>query len=76
MEGVDGQFSSRLSLERLDSHSDVQRLKRAESMSVITVDTADLDCQFTRPDQEQADRMIEEEKSQTGRVRFGFGYFF
>ena len=71
MEGVDGQFSSRLSLERLDSHSDVQRLKRAESMSVITVDTADLDCQFTRPDQEQADRMIEEEKSQTGRVRFG-----
>lgn len=73
MEGVDGQFSSRLSLERLDSHSDVQRLKRAESMSVITVDTADLDCQFTRPDQEQADRMIEEEKSQTGRVRFGLG---
>lgn len=38
-------------------------------MSVITVDTADLDCQFTRPDQEQADRMIEEEKSQTGRVK-------
>lgn len=73
VEEVDGQFSSRLSLERLDSHSDVQRLKRAESMSVITVDTADLDCQFTRPDQEQADRMIEEEKSQTGRVRFGLG---
>lgn len=73
MEEVDGQFSSRLSLERLDSRSDVQRLKRAESMSVITVDTADLDCQFTRPDQEQADRMIEEEKSQTGRVRFGLG---
>ena len=52
---MDGQFSSRLSLERLDSHPDVQRLKRAESMS------------------EQTDSMIEEEKSQTGRVRFGFG---
>lgn len=61
------------SLERLDdsSHINVPQnnlRKRADSLSVITVDTADLDCQLTRPDQEQIDRMIEEEKSKTGRV--------
>ena len=60
------------SLERLDSsHIDVPQnnpMKRADSLSVITVDTADLDCQLTRPDQEQIDKMIEEEKSKTGRV--------
>lgn len=61
------------SLERLDdsSHIDVPQnnlRKRADSLSVITVDTADLDCQLTRPDQEQIDKMIEEEKSKTGRV--------
>ena len=57
------------SLERLDSHLNVPHTrKRADSLSVITVDTADLDCQLTRPDQEQMDKMIEEEKSKTGRV--------
>ena len=57
-------------LERRDSVLDGQpfRRKRADSLSVVTVDTADLDCQFTRPDEEQEDRIIEEEKSETGRV--------
>ena len=45
------------------------RRKRADSLSVVTVDTADLDCQFTRPDEEQEDKIIEEEKAETGRVR-------
>lgn len=68
--GMQGQ-----SLERLDdsSHIDVPQnnlRKRADSLSVITVDTADLDCQLTRPDQEQIDKMIEEEKSKTGRVMY------
>lgn len=68
---VHGDLSGGQSLERLDSHaSHVSRRGRADSLSVVTVDTADLDCQFTRPDQEQADKMIEQEKSQTGRVRF------
>ena len=58
-------------LERRDSLMEVQpfRRKRADSLSIITVDTADLDCQFTRPDEEQEDHIIEEEKSATGRVR-------
>ena len=73
IDDIDGRLSSRHSLERLDSHAshlDAPRRQRADSLSVVTVDTADLDCQFTRPDQEQADKMIEQEKSQTGRVRF------
>ena len=70
MEETDGgHLSAGHSLERLDSHLDVPfTRKRADSMSVITVDTADLDCQFTRPDEEEIDRMIEEETSKTGRV--------
>lgn len=46
------------------------RRRRADSLSVVTVDTADLDCQFTRPDEQHEDKIIEEEKSETGRVRF------
>lgn len=59
-------------LERMDSQMEgpVFRRKRADSVSVVTVDTADLDCTFTRPDQDVEDRIIEEEKSATGRVRF------
>ena len=67
IEDVDGRWTGRQSMERLDSHLDIPR-KRADSISVITVDTADLDCQFTRPDQE-GDKMIEEEKSKTGTVQ-------
>ena len=71
MEPTDGYLSTAHSFERLDSHLDVQLgRKRADSMSVITVDTADLDGQLTRPDQDQMDRMIEEETSQTGRVTY------
>jgi len=67
-------FSPQLSesrLERRDSLMDGQpfRRKRADSLSVVTVDTADLDCQFTRPDEQHEDKIIEEEKSETGRVR-------
>ncbi|KAL9964378.1 hypothetical protein ACROYT_G028009 [Oculina patagonica] len=59
-------------LDRSESVLDGQafRRKRADSLSVITVDTADLDCQFTRPDEEREDKIIEEEKSETGRVKF------
>lgn len=58
-------------LERRDSMMDGPpfRRKRADSVSIVTVDTADLDCQFTRPDEAHEDRIIEEEKSETGRVR-------
>ena len=57
-------------LERQESQMEVPfRRKRADSLSVVTVDTADLDCQFTRPDEEQEDKIIEEEKAETGRVR-------
>ena len=68
IEDVDGRWNARQSVERLDSHLDIPLRKRADSISVITVDTADLDCQFTRPDQE-GDKMIEEEKSKTGKVQ-------
>ena len=59
-------------LERMDSQMEgpVFRRKRADSVSVVTVDPADLDCTFTRPDEEVEDKIIEEEKSATGRVRF------
>ena len=59
-------------LERMDSQMEapVFRRKRADSLSVVTVDTADLDCTFTRPDEEREDKIIEEEKSETGRVFF------
>ena len=71
MEVTDGHLTTAHSFERMDSHLDVTLgPKRADSMSVITVDTADLDGQLTRPDEDQMDRMIEEETSQTGRVRF------
>ncbi|KAL9964349.1 hypothetical protein ACROYT_G027978 [Oculina patagonica] len=69
IDDLDGHWSGRQSMERLDSRLDVPRRKRADSISVVTVDTADLDCQFTRPDQETADKMIEEEKSKTGQVK-------
>ena len=71
-DGVD--FTSQRSesrLERRDSLMDgpAFRRKRADSLSVVTIDTADLDCQFTRPDEQHEDKIIEEEKSETGRVR-------
>ena len=69
IEDVDGRWNGRQSVERLDSHLDIRLRKRADSISVITVDTADLDCQFTRPDQE-GDKMIEEERSKTGKVQW------
>lgn len=69
IEDVDGRWNGRQSVERLDSHLDIPLRKRADSISVITVDTADLDCQFTRPDQE-GDKMIEEERSKTGKVQW------
>lgn len=72
MEDIDdvdaAHWSGRQSIERLDSHLEVPRRRRADSISIVTVDTADLDCQFTRPDQEMADKMIEEEKSKTGQA--------
>ena len=56
-------------LERRQSQVDIPfRRKRADSVSIVTVDTADLDCQFTRPDEEQEDKIIEEEKAETGSV--------
>jgi len=56
-------------LERRDSQVEIPfRRKRADSLSIVTVDTADLDCQFTRPDEEQEDKIIAEEKAETGRV--------
>ena len=68
IDDLDGHWSGKQSIERLDSQLDVPRRRRADSLSVITVDTADLDCQFTRPDEEMIDKMIEEEKSKTGQV--------
>lgn len=67
----DGGFRARREsfLGRQDSQVDIPfRRKRADSISIVTVDTADLDCQFTRPDQEQEDKIIEEEKAETGSV--------
>ncbi|KAL9964351.1 hypothetical protein ACROYT_G027981 [Oculina patagonica] len=61
IDDVDGGSSARQSTE-------MPHNKREDSISVVTGDTADLDCQFTRPDQE-GDKMIEEEKSQTGNVK-------
>lgn len=49
------------------SHFEIPQTTREDSISVVTGETADLDFQFTRPDQE-GDKMIEEEKSQTGNV--------
>ena len=58
--------SSRLrNLERFDSRVETP-VHRRRALSVITVETADLDCQFTRAD--EVDKMIEEEKSEKGRV--------
>lgn len=71
-EGIDFSFHrSESRMERRDSLMDGQpfRRKRADSLSVVTIDTADLDCQFTRPDEQHEDKIIEEEKSETGRVR-------
>ena len=76
LEETDGHLSAGHSLEQLDSHLDVPPARRrADSLSVVTVDTADLDCQFTRPDQEQMDKMIEEETSKTGRVSHQYQLF-
>jgi len=72
-DGIDLSFQrSNSRLERRDSLMDGQpfRRKRADSLSVVTIDTADLDCQFTRPDEQHEDKIIEEEKSETGRVKF------
>lgn len=71
-DGIDLSFHrSESRLERRDSVMDGQpfRRKRADSLSIVTIDTADLDCQFTRPDEQHEDKIIEEEKSATGRVR-------
>ena len=71
-DGIDFSFQRRESrMESRDSLMDGQpfRRKRADSLSVVTIDTADLDCQFTRPDDQHEDKIIEEEKSATGRVR-------
>ena len=67
IDDVDGRLSTRQSTEHLGSHLDIPRTRPDDSTSVVTSDTSDLDCQFTRPDQE-GDKMIEEEKSQTGNV--------
>lgn len=56
-------------LERRESQIEIPfRRKRADSLSIVTVDTADLDCQFTRPDEHEEDKIIAEEKAETGRV--------
>ena len=71
-DGIDFSFHrSESRMERRDSLMDGQpfRRKRADSLSVVTIDTADLDCQFTIPDEQHEDKIIEEEKSETGRVR-------
>ncbi|XP_068732556.1 multidrug resistance-associated protein 1-like [Montipora capricornis] len=51
--------------------STVLRKRIERRLSVVTVETVDLDCQFIRPDlDDQEDKIIEEEKAETGRVRF------
>lgn len=65
-----GREDSRLG--RMDSQMEgsIYQRKPADSLSIVTVDTADLVCAPTRPDQEVEGKIIEEEKSLTGRVRF------
>ena len=49
--------------------STVLRKRIERRLSVVTVETVDLDCQFIRPDlDDQEDKIIEEEKAETGRV--------
>ncbi|XP_044166542.1 ATP-binding cassette sub-family C member 3-like [Acropora millepora] len=51
--------------------SSVLRKRIERRLSVVTVETVDLDCQFIRPDHDDdEDKIIEVEKAETGRVRF------
>ena len=69
VEEVDFRPRGETILERQDSQIEIPfRRKRADSLSIVTVDTADLDCQFTRPDEHEEDKIIAEEKAETGRV--------
>ena len=49
--------------------SSVLRKRIERRLSVVTVETVDLDCQFIRPDHDDdEDKIIEVEKAETGRV--------
>lgn len=49
--------------------SSVLRKRNDRRLSVVTVETVDLDCQFIRPDHDDdEDKIIEVEKAETGRV--------
>lgn len=65
-----GNLSPGFSVEKLEAHSEVLfNRKRADSLSLYTIDTAELEGLLTRPDEEVVDRMIDEETSKSGRVR-------
>ena len=66
----EGNLSPGFSMEKLETHSEVLfTRKRADSLSLYTIDTAELEGLLTRPDEEVVDRMIDEEISKSGRVR-------
>ena len=66
----EGNLSPGFSMEKLETHSEVLfTRKRADSLSLYTIDTAELEGLLTRPDEEVVDRMIDEETSKSGRVR-------
>ncbi|XP_015764594.1 PREDICTED: multidrug resistance-associated protein 1-like, partial [Acropora digitifera] len=66
-----GNLSPGFSMEKLEAHSEVLfTRKRADSLSLYTIDTAELEGLLTRPDEEVVDRMIDEETSKSGRVKF------
>ncbi|XP_029207815.1 multidrug resistance-associated protein 1-like [Acropora millepora] len=67
----EGNLSPGFSMEKLETHSEVLfTRKRADSLSLYTIDTAELEGLLTRPDEEVVDRMIDEETSKSGRVKF------
>ncbi|KAK2566616.1 Multidrug resistance-associated protein 1 [Acropora cervicornis] len=64
-----GDSSQALGVCKADSSVLRKRIDRR--LSVVTVETVDLDCQFIRPDHDDdEDKIIEVEKAETGRVRF------
>ena len=65
-EEPDGPMSTE---ESFDSHLDSLSLpQHEERVSLLTVDTADLDGVCTKSGEVEVDKMIEEETSKTGRV--------
>ena len=65
-EETEGPLSPGFSLEKLD-HNRTSLLMRADSLSVYTVETAEVEGLLMRSDEEEV-AMIEEETSKSGRV--------